>query len=105
MVLIMVTAWIPPDKIAEAAQKYMEVLQKFPEQPFEKPLVEAASTSTKDGIKVISIGEIERGKYEEAMDLVTKRNAEYYGIKGYRYEVETLATLGEALPAIGMAPP
>jgi len=54
---------------------------------------------------VISIGEIERGKYEEAMDLVTKRNAEYYGIKGYRYEVETLATLGEALPAIGMAPP
>jgi len=104
MVLIMVTAWIPPDKIVEAAQKYMEVLQKFPEQPFEKPLVEAASNSTKDGIKVISIGEIERGKYEEAMDLVMKRNAEYYGIKGYRYEVETLATLEEALPAIGMAP-
>ena len=104
MVLIMVTAWIPPDKIVEAAQKYMEVLQKFPEQPFEKPLVEAASNSTKDGIKVISIGEIERGKYEEAMDLVMKRNAEYYGIKGYRYEVETLATLEEALPAIGMTP-
>jgi len=105
MVLIMVTAWIPPDKVTEAAQKYMEVMQKFPEQPFEKSLVQAASVATKDGIKVISIGEIERGKYEEALDLVMKRNAEYYGIKGYRYEVETLATLEEALPTIGMAPP
>lgn len=105
MVLIMVTAWIPPDKIAEAAEKYMQVIQKYPQAPFEKPLVEAASRSTKDGIEVVSIGEIERGKYEEALELALKRNAEYYSIKGYRYRVDTLAKLEEALPTIGMTPP
>lgn len=104
MVLIMVTAWIPLDKVTEAAEKYMEVMQKFPQASFEKPLVQAASTATKDGIKVISIGQVERGKYEDALELALKREAEFYGIKGYRYEVETLATLEEALPTIGMAP-
>ena len=105
MVLIMVTAWIPPDKIAEAAKKYMQVTKKYPQAPFEKPLVEAASRATKDGIEVISIGEIKRGKYEEAMELALKRNAEYYSIEGYRYKVDTLTTLEEALPTIGMSMP
>jgi len=105
MVLIMVTGWLPLDKVTEAAEKYMKVMQKFPPASFEKPLVQAASTATKDGIKVISISEIVRGKYEEAMELTLKREAQFYSIKGFRYEIDTLATLEEALPTIGMAPP
>jgi len=105
MVLIMVTSWIPLDKVTEVTEKYMEVIQKFPQESFEKPLVISGSSPSKDGIKVISITEVEKGKYEEAVNLVARRMAEFYSIKGYRFEVETLLTLEEALPVIGMAPP
>ena len=105
MVLIMTTAWIPLDKVTEAAKKYMEVMQKFPQASFEKPLVQAASNPTKDGIRVISITEVESGKYEEAVILDLKRETEFYSIEGFRYEMETLLTLEEALPTIGMALP
>jgi len=32
------------------------------------------------------------------MELVVRREHEFCGIKGFKYEVETLATLEEALP-------
>ncbi len=105
MVLIMVTSWYPPDKAIEVATKYLEVLQKFPQESFEKPLVAAAASAVKDGIKVISITEVEKGKYEEALSLTAKRNVEYFGIEGYRFEIETLLTIEEALPLVGLEMP
>ena len=106
MVLIMVTAWYPPDKAIEVAKKYIEVMQKIPEDPsIEKPLVTAGVSSDKDGIKVITIGEVKKGKFEEAMNNTARRLVEYFGIEGYRYEVNTLLTLEEAMPLIGLAPP
>ena len=105
MVLIMVTCWIPPDKATEAGKKYVEVMQKIPFQSFEKPLIPIAGRPVKDGIKAISISEVEKGKYEESMDLVWRRMVEFYGIEGFRFEIETLLTAEEAMPMVGLAPP
>ena len=101
----MVTAWIPPGKATEAGKKYVEVLQKIPFESFEKPLVPMAGRPVKDGIKAISIGEVEKGKYEEAVDRVWKRLVKFYGVEGFRFEIETLLTAEEAMPMIGLAPP
>jgi hypothetical protein len=79
MVLIMVTAWIPPDKGTEVGKKYLEVMQKIPYESFEKPLV-SAGNAVKDGMKVIEIFEVEKGKYEEALNLTVKRESEFFGI-------------------------
>ena len=62
MVLIMVTSWIPPDKGTEVGKKYLEVTQKIPFESFEKPLVNAGNM-VKDGLKVIVIVEVEKGKF------------------------------------------
>ena len=105
MVLIMVTAWYPPDKVTEVAKKFIEVMGKYPQESFEKPLVVAAASTCKDGIKAINITEVEKGKYEEALSLTAKRNVEYFGIEGYKLQIETLLSVEEALPLVGLEMP
>ena len=106
MVLIMVTSWYPPTKIIEVAEKYIEVMQKIPDDPtIAEPLVTVGVSSGKDGVEVISIGNVRKGKYEEAMNIVLRRMVMFHGIEGYRCEIKTLSTLEEAMPLIGLAPP
>jgi len=49
--------------------------------------------------------EVEKGKYEEAMDLIARREVEYFGIEGFRFEIETLLTIEEAIPLVGLEMP
>ena len=105
MVLIMVTSWYPPDKAIEVAKKFIEVLQKYPQESYEKWLVAGAVIAVKDGIRVITITEVEKGKYEEALSLEAKRLVEYFGIEGYRFQIETLLSVEEAMPLIGLEMP
>jgi len=105
MVLIMVTTWYPPDKATKVAKKFLEVMQEYPQESFEKPLVLAAASSVKDGIRSISITEVKKGKYEEAMNLIARREVEYFGIEGFRFEIETLLTIEEAMPLVGLEMP
>jgi len=106
MVLIMVTSWYPPSKAIEVGKKFIEVMQKFPENPsIAEPLVTVGVSSGKDGIEAISISNVKKGKYDEAMNLTLRRMVMFHGIEGYRYEIKTLLTLEEAMPLIGLAPP
>jgi hypothetical protein len=106
MVMIMVTSWYPPTRTIEAAEKYIEVMQKIPDDPsIAEPLVTVGVNSCKDGIEVIAISNVKKGKYEEAMNLTLRRMVMFHGIEGYRYEIKTLQTLEEAMPLIGMSPP
>ena len=56
-------------------------------------------------IRVIAITEVEKGKYEEALNLEAKRLVEYMSIEGYRFEMETLMTTEEAMPLLGLKMP
>ena len=103
--LIMVTAWYPLYKATEVGKKYIAVMQKFPAESFEKPLVPVGVRTVKDGIRVTAITEVEKGKFEEAYNLTVRRMVEYFGIEGFRYEVETLLTGEEAMPLIGLEMP
>ena len=106
MVLIMITSWYPTTRAIEVAEKYIEVMQKIPDDPsIAETLVPVGVSSCKDGIEVISIGDVKKGKYDEAMNLVLRRMVMFHGIEGYRYEIKTLSTLEEAMPLIGLAPP
>ena len=105
MVMIMVTSWYPPDKAIEVAKKFLEGMQKFPQESFEKPLVLAGVSSVKDGIRGITITEVEKGKYEEALSLEAKRLVEYMSIEGYKFKMETLMTIEEAMPLVGLEMP
>jgi len=39
------------------------------------------------------------------LNLTAKRLVEYFGIEGYRFEIETLMTIEEAMPLIGLEMP
>jgi hypothetical protein len=106
MVLIMVTVWYPPNKSTEVTKKYFEVMKKFPAASFAKMVVNAVKTSwDKEGVVAMEIAEIEKGKYEEEMNLIMKRMNELTGIEGVRYRVETLITFEQAFALMGVVPP
>ena len=106
MVMIMITSWYPPSKAIEAAEKYIEMMQKIPDDPsILETLVTVGVNSCKDGIEAISIGNVKKGKFEEAMNFVLRRMVMFHGIEGYRYEIKTLSTLEEAMPLVGLSPP
>jgi hypothetical protein len=62
-------------------------------------------SSGKDGIEVIVISEVRKEKYEEALNLESRRVVLLFGIEGYRYEIKTLLTLEEAMPLLGLKMP
>ncbi len=72
MPLTMVTTWVPFNKANEAAKKFLEVMEKYPQESFEKSWL-AGVKSDEDGIKTVWLTEIERGKLEEALNLAAKR--------------------------------
>jgi hypothetical protein len=100
----MVTSWYPPNKATEVAKKYVEVMLKIPQESFEKPLVQAACMSDRDGIVSVSINKITQGKYEEAFNLVVRRMVMFYEIEGFRFKLENLLTVEESMPLFGLVP-
>ena len=94
-VLIMVTAWFPPNKAAEVQKVYAEAFRKIP-MTSEKTLVHAG-LSDKEGMRSYHIYEIEKGKLEEAYNRISRRLLEFGSIEGYRYKVENLLTVEEVM--------
>lgn len=100
---IVVRARYPNDIATEVAKKYLEVMQKYPDDPsLGEPTVLAAVNSTQRGIAVISMTKIKKGKTEEALDYAWKRMTEFNTTRGFRYTVETWLEVTEALKLIGM---
>ena len=104
MPLILVTPLAPFNQTNDAAKKFLEVMEKYPQESFEKNWL-AGVKSDEDGIKTVWLTEIERGKLEEALILTAKREAEYIGIEGYGFKMETLMSFEDAMPIIGLEAP
>ena len=62
----------------------------------------AAVITTLQGIKVIGIIEVKKGKLEDAMIRVANMMAMFFNIEGFEYTMERHATVEEALKTIGM---
>ena len=105
MVLIVSTAWFPIDKANDVAKKYLEVLKKYPpDESLGKELTTAVKV-TKEGIKVIGIGEVVKGKVEDYVARATVSAQEYARIEGFKYEIELFMDMMEALAVVGLKPP
>ena len=106
MVYLFIKIIYPVSKAEEVAKKYIEVQKKYPpDRTLGKEIIPGAVHTTIDGVSVISIYEVKRGKYEEAFEYLAKILLEYSVIEGYKFEVETRATLVEAMGYLGMKPP
>ena len=88
------------------AQKYLEYLQKFPpDDSLGELIIPSAIKITDEGIRVLSVSRVKKGKFEEAWKLAFDQRAFFLDVEGYEGSIEVWATIGEALAAVGMNVP
>ncbi len=105
MVLMINTTYFPPGKAAEVGKKYIEALKKLPpDRSISKTLVTGASSTTL-GIKVSGISEVKKGKVAEAYARTSEFDLMFADVEGFRYEIETVMDITEAMPVVGLQAP
>jgi hypothetical protein len=100
---IIITSLYPNDKVKEAANMYVKAMTKYPnDASLATPVVPVAVRATLQGIRVISVQEVKKGKAEDAHALAANRMGMFNDIAGYRWTIKTFLNLEEALKTIGM---
>jgi hypothetical protein len=103
MPYIITTSLYPSDKAPEVAKRYLEAIAKYPpDARLGTQIVPAAVTTTLQGIKVIGIIEVKKGKLEDVVARTAKMMAMFFSIQGFEYTIERYATVEEAMKVIGM---
>jgi hypothetical protein len=106
MPYLVTTSLYPSDKAPEVAKRYLEALTKYPpDENLGTELVPAAVKGTHQGIDVIGISEVKKGKLEEAYLRTVNMMAMFHTIPGFEYTIETYLKVEEALAVIGMSIP
>ena len=107
LVIVMTTVWFPHAKASEAGKILFEALKKYPEdKSLYKQLLNNAVAATKEGYKAVSADEVKEGKLKEYIAHLNKilifiAN----GIEGYKYQIEYMSSIVEAMDIIGLKPP
>jgi hypothetical protein len=103
MPYIIIHCWYPNHLADEVAKKYLETMEKYPpDESLAKTIVPAAVSSTRKGLKTITIDEVERQKLGDALERDALFMAEFRNINGFKYDVRPWSTVEEAMKHIGM---
>jgi hypothetical protein len=101
---VIVKTWFPNDKSNEVAQIYIKASGTMPS--YIKNLGDAPyARFTKDGAKSYTICEFPDEKTAEALREIAKYCNRFNSIVGYRYTVEPVMGVKEALQSIGVKLP
>jgi len=98
--LFMVTHTYPTKSTAEVAKVAVEVLAKAP-PPYVKTLG-LYVTPGGDGMKAYNLYAVEKGHVDEGYNGVLKVFVPFFSIEGYKFTVEPLLSVEEALPLVGL---
>ena len=106
MPYIITTGWYPTDIEKEITEKYFEVVKQYPfDRSLGKDTIPVAITTNKNGVKILSVMEVKKGKLEDALTWSSKRMFLLQSIKGWEYKVKVWITIGEALELGGINSP
>ena len=106
MPYIITTSLYPSHKASEVGEKYLEAMKKFPpDGNLGTQVVPAAIKATEQGIKVVGISEIKKGKFEESLTRAVNFMVIFRDIPGFEYTIDTYLTVTEALATLGMSMP
>jgi hypothetical protein len=88
------------------AKKNIEMIKKYPTDPSIGKNLVIGVQSTVDGMKILSVSEVNKGKVEEFMSRLATEYQEYaLEIDGFKYQIETYFNVAEAYKILGMEPP
>lgn len=100
---LIVTSIYPNDKSKEVADTFMKAMTKYPDDPkLATPVVPVAVHAVLEGMKVIMVHDINKGKFEDAWALIDARMGMFMNIGGFKYTFETYSNLEEALRTISI---
>ena len=107
MVLIMATAWWPPNpaKGAEMAKKAYEAAKKFPPDESLATFVVQGFMGDNIGTKSINIWNVKEGKLEAALNRINEALRFYAEVEGFTSKIDIMLTVEEAWATVGMKPP
>lgn len=106
MPYLKITSQYPSHTGPAVAERYLEVLSKFPhDQSLSIETVPAAVKMTHKGVKSFSISEVKQGKLDAAYTRAVKMMAMFIGVKGFEYTIDIYSKIDEAMAAIGMDMP
>ena len=99
--------WFPPDQSHKIAQAYIDWLKESPpDKTIEKTLCVAIGSDETGRLLAYGIGEIQKGKEQEALMLTSKGNLFMASkIEGLKYKSEILMDFTEAYKILGMSAP
>ena len=97
---LVTTVVYPPDKSIIVAEKFIEVTAK-PLPPFMKRLQVLGDSRMDQGVKVLSVYEVEDARIKDGIIELTKMYVQFNGIEGFKYEIETMLTAQESLAVLG----
>ncbi|NVM27488.1 MAG: hypothetical protein HWN65_01490 [Candidatus Helarchaeota archaeon] len=102
MPIIITICWYPPGIAEQVAQRYLELLQKSPVPDVVKRLVLPCSTSTPEGIEVVTVDEVKSKDMGAAWEYGDKFLIAFRDIEGFRWQKTVYNTITEGLKLIGM---
>ncbi len=106
MVLIVATVIFPHAKSSKVAKKNIEMIKKYPSDPSIGSTLVIGVRSTVEGMQVLAVGDVKKGKVEDFMARLAQQYQEYaLEIEGFKYQIETYFHIAEAYKILGMGPP
>ena len=105
--LLLNRVWFPPDQSHKVGKAFIDWLKENPpDKTVEKNICIAVSSDEKGRILVYGVGEIQKGKEQEALATTTKQNLFLASkIDGLQYKSEVLLDFNEAYKILGMSAP
>jgi hypothetical protein len=97
MPFVMVTSSFPPSKSKEIGA----VFGKLPKLPEYVKLLHVLVTQS-ENMKVYSLYEVEEDKYYKGIIAIGERYVPYHAVDDFKYNIETVLTVREALALIGL---
>ncbi len=103
----MTTVWFPHAKASDAGKLFIEASKKFQDdKSLSKRLLNNAVAATKEGYKVVIADEIKEGKLKEYLAQANEQLIFFAeGIEGYKYQIEVMSSVIEAMGVLGLKPP
>ena len=107
MVLMFNQVIFPPDQSDKVAKRYVEWMKDNPPDPSIEKTICIGVRSTEDGnILVIGIGDIAKGKVQEALQNTTKANLFMATVvPGLKYKTDVMLNFTEAYKILGITAP
>ncbi|MFX0031942.1 MAG: hypothetical protein ACFE8V_11000 [Promethearchaeota archaeon] len=102
MPYIIGTIWYPTHMQGEAAKTWLKIRDKYPP---DETLFENLGTpvkTTEKGAKLMTIWLIKEGKFEKALNRISKFYFEFGNVEGLEYSIDVWMTFEEAVGLAGI---